>query len=201
MQGWPGRRTASSGTHAGTRFRRRRRGISETSGAAEGDTQDAKPANRFVGGNGPQAVREGCRPDKRSSCIPPSSAYHRLLDNCEIVRKSLKIAGEPYKPDSVGLQQVGVLTIIPLGCNSHCSSSSLPEGCSRQWPACLTQDVPFSRERRKFSFALLDEPGRLSPPIWPCTTRGFPCLVCCQTSGRLLPHRFTLTSKSAFARR
>src|SRR5258706_10926927 len=139
--------------------------------------------------------------DKRSSCIPPSSAYHRLLDNCEIVRKSLKIAGEPYKPDSVGLQQVGVLTIIPLGCNSHCSSSSLPEGCSRQWPACLTQDVPFSRERRKLSFALLDEPGRLSPPIWPCTTRGFPCLVCCQTSGGLLLHRFTLTSKSAFERR
>ena len=46
----------------------------------------------------------------------------------------------------------------------------------------------------------LGEPGRLSPPIWPCTTRGFPCLVCCQTSGGLLPHRFTLTGKSAFGK-
>jgi hypothetical protein len=60
------------------------------------------------------------------------------------------------------------------------------------------QDVPLSRERRKLSFALLGEPGRLSPPIWPCTTRGFPCLACCQTSGGLLPHRFTLTSENAF---
>jgi hypothetical protein len=49
------------------------------------------------------------------------------------------IADEPYKPDSVELRQVGVLTIIPLGCNSHCSSSSLPEGCSRERPACLAQ--------------------------------------------------------------
>ena len=42
----------------------------------------------------------------------------------------------------------------------------------------------------------LGEPGRLSPPIWPCTTRGFPCLACCQTSGGLLPHLFTLTTKA-----
>src|SRR4029077_18939131 len=89
-----------------------------------------------------------------------------------------------------------ILTIIPLGCNSHCSSSSLPEGCSRQRPACLTQDVPLAREFGELSFAPLGEPGRLSPPIWPCTTRGFPCLACCQTSGGLLPHRFTLTSKA-----
>jgi len=38
----------------------------------------------------------------------------------------------------------------------------------------------------------LGEPGRLSPPIWPCTTRGFPCLRCCHRSGGLLPHLFTL---------
>ena len=37
------------------------------------------------------------------------------------------------------------------------------------------------------------EPGRLSPPIWPCTTRGFPCLRDCSRSGGLLPHLFTLT--------
>src|SRR5580704_1653308 len=42
----------------------------------------------------------------------------------------------------------------------------------------------------------LSEPGRLSPPIWPCTTRGFPCLVCCHTSGGLLPHLFTLAKRN-----
>src|SRR5262249_39072315 len=41
------------------------------------------------------------------------------------------------------------------------------------------------------------EPGRLSPPIWPCTKRGFPCLVCRHTSGGLLPHLFTLTCRAA----
>src|SRR6266699_2858225 len=39
------------------------------------------------------------------------------------------------------------------------------------------------------------EPGRLSPPIWPCTTRGFPCLRCCHRSGGLLPHLFTLAKR------
>ena len=87
------------------------------------------------------------------------------------------------------------LTIIPLGRGSRHGSSSLPEGCS---PAEIA--LP-RRKRCKLSLASLGEPGRLSPPIWPCTTRGFPCLACCQTSGGLLPHRFTLTSKSAFERR
>ncbi len=32
-----------------------------------------------------------------------------------------------------------------------------------------------------------------SPPIWPCSTRGFPCLRCLHRSGGLLPHLFTLT--------
>src|SRR5437899_5225316 len=41
----------------------------------------------------------------------------------------------------------------------------------------------------------LIEPGRLSPPIWPCTTRGFPCLRCCHRSGGLLPHLFTLAKR------
>src|SRR5215813_2069626 len=76
--------------------------------------------------------------------------------------------------------------IIPLGPDSHRGSSSLPEGChsSRLAP----QQTELS----------LIEPGRLSPPIWPCTTRGFPCLVCRQTSGGLLPHRFTLTCAISF---
>src|SRR5207244_8991389 len=41
----------------------------------------------------------------------------------------------------------------------------------------------------------LVEPGRLSPPIWPCTTRGFPCLRCHHRSGGLLPHLFTLAKR------
>ena len=36
-------------------------------------------------------------------------------------------------------------------------------------------------------------PGRPSPPIWPCSTRGFPCPECCHSGGGLLPHLFTLT--------
>ena len=35
-------------------------------------------------------------------------------------------------------------------------------------------------------------PGQPSPPIWPCSTRGFPCPGCCHPSGGLLPHLFTL---------
>jgi len=59
----------------------------------------------------------------------------------------------------------------------------------------------------------LNEPGRLSPPIWPCTTRGFPCLACCQlelrvckykpwnpASGGLLPHRFTLACGTSLSK-
>lgn len=35
-------------------------------------------------------------------------------------------------------------------------------------------------------------PGQPYPPIWPCSTRGLPCLRCCHRSGGLLLHRFTL---------
>ena len=62
--------------------------------------------------------------------------------------------------------------IIPLGPGSHPDSSSLPEGSN--------------------------EPGRLSPPIWPCTTRGLPCRPDCSGRGGLLPHRFTLTDDFTF---
>src|SRR5580692_7919540 len=88
--------------------------------------------------------------------------------------------------------------IIPLGHSSRCDSSSLPEGCSQRRLA------PSSRERALCSVrreavdckSVLGEPGRLSPPIWPCTTRGFPCLRCCHRSGGLLPHLFTLAKLS-----
>ena len=57
-------------------------------------------------------------------------------------------------------------------------------------------DCSTAEEGRCACASVLGEPGRLSPPIWPCTTRGFPCLVCCQTSGGLLPHLFTLAKLS-----
>src|SRR6266851_7892093 len=46
----------------------------------------------------------------------------------------------------------------------------------------------------------LIEPGRLSPPIWPCTTRGFPCSRYCYRDGGLLPHLFTLAQRTSFAK-
>src|SRR5258706_3467820 len=66
-------------------------------------------------------------------------------------------------------KQFGRAAIIPLVPASLPGSSSLPEGSI--------------------------EPGRLSPPIWPCTTRGFPCLRCRHRSGGLLPHLFTLAKR------
>jgi hypothetical protein len=39
-------------------------------------------------------------------------------------------------------------------------------------------------------------PGQPSPPIWPCSTRGFPSLARCRASGGLLPHLFTLTKRA-----
>jgi len=66
-------------------------------------------------------------------------------------------------------KQPACAAIIPLGHGSHRDSSSLPEGSI--------------------------EPGRLSPPIWPCTTRGFPCPRCYHRSGGLLLHLFTLAKR------
>ena len=65
--------------------------------------------------------------------------------------------------------------IIPLGPESLRDSSSLPEGQSAR-----------SCERNAYG------PGQPSPPIWPCSTRGFPCPGCCHPGGELLPHLFTL---------
>ena len=50
-----------------------------------------------------------------------------------------------------------------------------------------------------FANALI-EPGRLSPPIWPCTTRGFPCSRYCYRDGGLLPHLFTLAKRTSFSK-
>jgi hypothetical protein len=92
-----------------------------------------------------------------------------------------------------------ILAIIPLGHGSRRDSSSLPEGCSLRRLACLRQAGTTAKEARSCSgdrARALNEPGRLSPPIWPCTTRGFPCLRCHHRSGGLLPHLFTLAKPS-----
>jgi len=88
--------------------------------------------------------------------------------------------------------------IIPLGHGSHRDSSSLPEGCSQRWIAPSPREGALCSGDREAvdRLSALSEPGRLSPPIWPCTTRGFPCLRCCHRSGGLLPHLFTLAKLS-----
>jgi len=80
-------------------------------------------------------------------------------------------------------KRLACAAIIPLGHDSHRDSSSLPEGFHLQW---------LEPPQKELS---LIEPGRLSPPIWPCTTRGFPCLRCHHRSGGLLPHLFTLAKR------
>src|SRR5713226_9896593 len=104
-------------------------------------------------------------------------------------RKFNKISGRACKPDSVprsNRKRPARAAIIPLGHDSHRDSSSLPEGSHPRWLA------PPQKERAHFHERSLIELGRLSPPIWPCTTRGFPCLRCRHRSGGLLPHLFTL---------
>ena len=41
----------------------------------------------------------------------------------------------------------------------------------------------------------LDRGGRLSPHIWPCSSRGLPCRTCYHARGGLLPHHFTLATR------
>ena len=92
--------------------------------------------------------------------------------SCGFALKSKKVGGRACKPDSVpraNRKQPARAAIIPLVPVSLPGSSSLPEGSI--------------------------EPGRLSPPIWPCTTRGFPCPRCCHRGGGLLPHLFTLAKR------
>ncbi len=46
---------------------------------------------------------------------------------------------------------------------------------------------------------VLVETGRLSPPIWPCSSWGLPCHACCQACGGLLLRLFTLTNTFVLA--
>src|SRR5713101_8012340 len=102
------------------------------------------------------------------------------------------MAGEPVSRILCRTQtakQPARATIIPLVPVSLPGSSSLPEGSHPRW------FPPPRKERVPFQERLLIEPGRLSPPIWPCTTRGFPCPRCHHRSGGLLPHLFTLAKR------
>jgi hypothetical protein len=66
----------------------------------------------------------------------------------------------------------------------HSSRSRIASGL-KQPTRGLQRLAPFERDAYG--------PGRPSPPIWPCSTRGFPCPGCCHPGGGLLPHLFTLT--------
>src|SRR5882762_8613643 len=78
----------------------------------------------------------------------------------------------------------------------------MPHGVTRAaYPRVLLCDSLRCGGGSAFAFAnLLGEPGRLSPPIWPCTTRGFPCSRYYYRDGGLLPHLFTLAKRFSFAR-
>jgi len=72
-----------------------------------------------------------------------------------------------YKPGSVG----------PLAWSGRSFLSEHGHPCSlAAYPRCL------------------DRGGRLSPHIWPCSSRGLPCRSCHHERGGLLPHRFTLAT-------
>ena len=66
-------------------------------------------------------------------------------------------------------------TVIPLGCPSPDTSSSLPGNAHGPCTAIRTNPIACF-------------------PIWPCSERGLPCHPCYQERGALLPHPFTLTS-------
>ena len=83
--------------------------------------------------------------------------------------------GGPLKGGSWPISRVLSWTVIPLGCPSPDTSSSLP---GNTHGSCGVDQTNLST----------------SSPIWPCSERGLPCRSCYQDRGALLPHRFTLTS-------
>src|SRR6267143_5550614 len=118
--------------------------------------------------------------------------FHRIVELHLRLTKQENYGGRACKPDSVphaNRKRPAYAAIIPLGHDSHRDSSTLPEGSHPRWLAPPQKERVHSHERS------LIEPGRLSPPIWPCTARGFPCPRCCHRSGGLLPHLFTLAKR------
>jgi hypothetical protein len=108
----------------------------------------------------------------------------------------LKRSGRACKPDFVPHANRKVNRVR----GDHSSRSRLAPQLKQPTRGLLSATTqllaPLRRKRSPLSRIALGEPGRLSPPIWPCTTRGFPCLRCCHRSGGLLPHLFTLTRRN-----
>jgi hypothetical protein len=123
---------------------------------------------------------------KRDGTRMVGRLVRQRLGRQKTIKNIEKMAGEPVSRILCRTQtakQFACAAIIPLGHDSHRDSSSLPEGSRLRWLAPPQKELS------------LIEPGRLSPPIWPCTTRGFPCLRCHHRSGGLLPHLFTLAKR------
>ena len=99
--------------------------------------------------------------------------------------------GRACKPDSVRCKPRGPHR------DDHSSSPGLATGIQRPTRGSirthsLVATVGGCCAKGSVSRDTLNEPGQLSPPIWPCTARGFPCSRCYRRDGGLLPHLFTL---------
>src|SRR5260370_14871827 len=103
------------------------------------------------------------------------------------------MAGRACKPDSVPHPNCEAVRAR----GDHSSSPGIATGIQQPTRGFSIDDgLPsYCRQAPPRKELSLIEPGRLSPPIWPCTTRGFPCPRCYHRSGGLLPHLFTLAKR------
>ncbi len=104
-----------------------------------------------------------------------------------------KVGGRACKPDSVPHSNCEAVRAR----GDHSSSPGIATGIQQPTRGFSIDDgLPsYCRQAPPRKELSLIEPGRLSPPIWPCTTRGFPCPRCYHQSGGLLPHLFTLAKR------
>ena len=111
-------------------------------------------------------------PDRESI---KSATYAPFLQR--LVRKPLFLSPVHAESGSRPISRVLSRAIIPLGCTSPCTSSSLPGSTRGSRAAACAACFP----------------------IWPCSRRGLPCRRRCRRRGALLPHRFTLAVVLAHA--
>src|SRR5437016_941471 len=103
-----------------------------------------------------------------------------------------KEAHKPLKPESVG----SAISETKGAPRPSFFSVTVPTVTRAAYPRVFVRRGFLRNERSTSSQEdVLNEPGRLSPPIWPCTARGFPCLRRHHRSGGLLPHLFTLAKR------
>jgi hypothetical protein len=134
---------------------------------------------------------------RRVSEKPTAGFSHvRMTGNSKSIEERQLIAGELVSRILCRVPS----TEVNLTRGDHSSRSRLAPRLQRPTRGLLSPTTqllaPPRRKRFSLSRIALGEPGRLSPPIWPCTTRGFPCRRCCHRRGRLLPHLFTLTKRN-----